>query len=66
MANQAIEPQFQLHVVILFGLKIDYKQCIVSLFGVEGLVEDLRSPHPLILSILDYRETWDAKILRLV
>ena len=64
--NQPFQPHFELHVVILFGLKINNQQCIVSLFGAEHLDEVLRSPHPLLLPILVYHETWDVRILVLV
>ena len=64
--NQPFQPHFELHVVILFGLKINHQQCIVSLFGAKHLGEVLRFPHPLLLPILDYRETWDVRILVLV
>ena len=63
LPNQPFQPHFELHVVILFGLKINHQQRIVSLFGIECLAEVLRSPHPLLLSILDYHEDWDVHIL---
>ena len=64
--SQHFQPHFELHVVILFGLKINHQQRIVTLFGIECLAEILRSPHPLFLPILDYRETWDVRIFVLV
>ena len=60
--NQPFQPHFELHVVILFGLKINHQQCIVSLFRTKHLEEILRSPHPLFLSILDYHESWNIRI----
>ena len=64
--NQPFQPHFELHVVILFGLKINHQQRIVSLFGAERLAEVLSFPHPLLFPILDYCETWDVYILVLV
>ena len=60
------QPHFELHVVIPFGLKINHQQCIVSLFGAKHLVKVLGSPYPLLLPILDYKETWNVRILVLV
>ena len=52
----------QVNVRVIVSLKIHFMKRIVSLFGPEALRQVLDSPHPVILPLLLYENSFDVFI----